>query len=438
MLAVLVVGLGLAALRDASAIWAGATFLLTCAVLTLAIVGVVCRDQSQRAWWLGFALFGWGYLVLAFWSSFELPTTALLGWLESRLKVAPPGGGGMQSVMLAGGFGGNAGPPPNPPFIQIGHCLLALLAALIGGLVSTLLFGRRRTRDERRESPAPVASQPPRSHWFWPAFLGLCGCARHRVSRLTRLARLKISLGILGRRNVLLDMRAARRDGPRRRSRSGKRPASLTRRALFGVGYVILAFGLSHDSETWPAIPTNYLLEAVRPWFPPVVSGFPTFAAGVASGNARILQTLEQPVPMPFNEETPLEDVLKHIKDATRSPGGQSIQMYVDPIGLQEADKTISSTIRGIDLQGVPLKTSLRLLLDQLDLAFVIRGGVLHITSKESMVTPVYHDHFLIVGHCLFALLAAGFGAIVAPLVPGKRPQPATQVADRPAAPATA
>jgi hypothetical protein len=434
MLAVLVVALGLAALRNASEIWAGATFLLTCAVLTLAIVGVVCRDQSERAWWLGFALFGWGYLVLAFWSSLELPTSALLNWLQMRLNAAPPGGGGMQSVMLAGGFGGGSGQPSTDPFQQIGHCLWALLAALIGGVVSTLLFGGRRKRDAERDTPTQVAAQPPSRRQFWPAFFGLSGCV------------LIVCLGALGLRNsrstpeflvgaaffstcALLGtivLAAAAGQGNRRQIWLGA--------ALFGVGYMILAFGHSHDSETWPSVPTDHLLQTLRPWFPPYVSGFPSSATGVASANARILDALEQPVPMPFDDETPLEDVLKHIKAETRSPGGQSIQIYVNPIGLQEAEKTMTSTIRNIDLEGVPLKTSLRHLLDQLDLAYSIRGGLLHITSKESNVTPAYHDPFLIVGHCLLALLAAGFGAIVAALLPGKRRQAAIKVADRPAA----
>ena len=124
---------------------------------------------------------------------------------------------------------------------------------------------------------------------------------------------------------------------------------------------------------------------------------------------------------MPFGEETPLEDVLKHIKAATPFPGGKSIPIYVDPIGLSEADKTMASTVRNVHLDGVPLKTSLRLLLDQLDLAYSIRNGFLQITSAEDPVTPVYIDPFMIVGHCLLALVAAAFGALVAPLVPGGR-----------------
>ena len=46
--AVVVVALGLAALRNASDLWAGATFLVTCGVLCLAIVGAVCRTGTER------------------------------------------------------------------------------------------------------------------------------------------------------------------------------------------------------------------------------------------------------------------------------------------------------------------------------------------------------------------------------------------------------
>jgi hypothetical protein len=58
--AVLIAALCVAALRSASETWAGVTLLATCGVLGLAVIGVVCRDVSERVWWLGFALFGCG------------------------------------------------------------------------------------------------------------------------------------------------------------------------------------------------------------------------------------------------------------------------------------------------------------------------------------------------------------------------------------------
>lgn len=186
--------------------------------------------------------------------------------------------------------------------------------------------------------------------------------------------------------------------------------------------------------EDWGTLPTDHLLHAVKRRFPPIVSGESSSSPDVVAANAAIIEALKQTVPMSFEEETPLEDVLKHIKAATPFPGGKSIPIYVDPIGLSEADKTMASTVRNVHLDGIPLKTTLRLLLDQLDLAYSIRSGFLMISSREEPVTPAYVDPFMIVGHCVLALLAAALGAVVAPLVPGGRRETTTAVADGQAA----
>jgi hypothetical protein len=98
----------------------------------------------------------------------------------------------------------------------------------------------------------------------------------------------------------------------------------------------------------------------------------------------KILEKLDEPISMSFNEETPLEDVLKYIKQATTTATYGGIPIYVDPIGLQEAEKSMSSTVRNMDLEGVPLKLTLKLLLNQLDLTYTVKDGFLMITSKES------------------------------------------------------
>ena len=86
---------------------------------------------------------------------------------------------------------------------------------------------------------------------------------------------------------------------------------------------------------------------------------------------------------MSFPNETPLEDVLKYIKQATQDADDSGIPIYVDPLGMQEADKTLTSPV-SIDLEGVPLKTTLRLLLKQLGLTYTVKDGFLMITSQES------------------------------------------------------
>ena len=67
-----------------------------------------------------------------------------------------------------------------------------------------------------------------------------------------------------------------------------------------------------------------------------------------------ILKKLEEPISMSFNEETPLEDVLKYIKQATTTKTYAGIPIYVDPSGLKEADKTMTSTVSNMDLEGHP------------------------------------------------------------------------------------
>ena len=136
--------------------------------------------------------------------------------------------------------------------------------------------------------------------------------------------------------------------------------------------------------------------------------------------NATILKALEQPVPMHFPNETALEDVLKYVTEETVARVGKPIPIYVDPIGLQSARRTMQSTIWKIDIEGAPLRNSLARCLRQLDLTFVVRDGFLMI-SEAGAALPVYEDPFLIVGHCVLALLAAGVGGVVALVVAGER-----------------
>ena len=79
----------------------------------------------------------------------------------------------------------------------------------------------------------------------------------------------------------------------------------------------------------------DQFLIALRPWLPPIVSGFPAETAAIAAANARVRKTLEQPIPMTFAEETPLEDVLTYIRAATWSPDGRELPIYVDPVGTE-------------------------------------------------------------------------------------------------------
>jgi hypothetical protein len=106
----------------------------------------------------------------------------------------------------------------------------------------------------------------------------------------------------------------------------------------------------------------------------------------------RLVAELEKPVDMSFSNPTPLEDVIKYIRTATSGPafpGG--VPIYIDPVGLLEAEKTMTSTV-SIELSQFPLRTTLRLLLDQLGLKYTVKDGLIKVTSTNSDDQPGFDD----------------------------------------------
>ena len=69
-------------------------------------------------------------------------------------------------------------------------------------------------------------------------------------------------------------------------------------------------------------------------------------------------------------------------EQATTTATTLGIPIVVDAFGLQEARRTLQSTVL-IYLEGVPLKTTLRLLLKQLGLVYTIKDGLVVISSPE-------------------------------------------------------
>ena len=181
--------------------------------------------------------------------------------------------------------------------------------------------------------------------------------------------------------------------------------------ALFGWGYMALTW------ESWwgygagrPEMLTSMTLDQLEYYLrhpPGQQARFWSFIRPVGGDEKtnRVLEKLDEPISMSFNEETPLEDVLKYIKQATTTATYGGIPIYVDPIGLSEAEKTMTSTVRNMELEGVPLKRTLSLLLNQLGLDYVVEYGMLKIgvASKLSNSSGPFHR----MGHCYWALLAA-------------------------------
>ena len=131
---------------------------------------------------------------------------------------------------------------------------------------------------------------------------------------------------------------------------------------------------------------------------------------------------LEREVKLNFVEETPLEDVLEWIQGQTADADGNRIRVALRTRGGQENVLMVPS-LRMLDLEGVPLRISLQLGLDQIGLTHHVKDGALvihHKDSDEEASVSTATDAYHIVGHCMLSLIAAGLGGAVTALVCGR------------------
>ena len=87
LILVLILGVGFAALRESDETWDSSIFSPTLGMLSVSILLAVHRTETRRAFWLGFALFGWTYVGLSLVPSIEsrLLTTKALAYLDSNV-----------------------------------------------------------------------------------------------------------------------------------------------------------------------------------------------------------------------------------------------------------------------------------------------------------------------------------------------------------------
>jgi hypothetical protein len=183
LVVVLFVAIGFTALRESSDLWDSGLFSVTLGVLLISILLAIHRAESRRTFWIGFALFGWGYLVLSLFPATEsrLITTQALTYLDSLVPGRSPGFIKIRFTGTGSGVSGNPvqkvaftpdgrllatsrpgvvglwdaatgklvgvwrGTTEN--FTRIGHLLFALLAGWVGGLLSRRLWRVSRATD---------------------------------------------------------------------------------------------------------------------------------------------------------------------------------------------------------------------------------------------------------------------------------------------------
>lgn len=193
---ILFVAFGSAALISPTPLWANASFTLTLAVLTIALLGSLYMRESRRAAWVGATIVGWAYITLTFGPIFatenrpRLLTTTLIDWVYRRLEYTPKSNGDDIWVQFLDGFhkgtvtdidrtagtvrfqaefadrnlpqigrvGSERLRPVSPEcYQQLGHSLLGVILALGGSIVA-----RSFAAWGEREQPQPVrASAPP-------------------------------------------------------------------------------------------------------------------------------------------------------------------------------------------------------------------------------------------------------------------------------------
>ena len=165
---------------------------------------------------------------------------------------------------------------------------------------------------------------------------------------------------------------------------------------VLGTGAAVMAYQATKGAGKAPTKPATIKPEATPPSTADVsdwVAGWPSLTShpDESPETKAILGILDDPVSMHFPTDTPLEDVLKYIQESTKASNRPTgIPIYVDPNALQDSDKTMASTI-AINLEGLPLKITLKLALKQLGLWYRVEDGLLIIDSynSETPTTPL-------------------------------------------------
>ncbi|WP_422927099.1 hypothetical protein [Singulisphaera sp. PoT] len=190
-------------------------------------------------------------------------------------------------------------------------------------------------------------------------------------------------------------------------------------RRAFWLGFTLFGWGsMALTWESWlgeradrPEVVTSIALDHLDVWLHRSADSKSGASSYTADGqidqlNRHIQAELDQPVPMPFPTDTALEDVLKYIRTVTAGEKDNGIPIYVDEVAMSELGMKMWSPVR-IDVENVPLRITLGLILRQLRLGYVVQDGVLKI-GKVSLSSNA--DAFHRIGQYYFALLAAYCG----------------------------
>jgi hypothetical protein len=175
MAAVLLLAVGFAGLRTASALWASAIFTFTVTLLAAALLGAVASRGRPRIAWLGFSIFGWVYLLTTFWLWPEPNGVSAPPFLtKALLDAVQPASMPPTTMTIDPGPMGAMSTEPRPMvpalvrpgvtgvvrytgrvinllhYRRIGHMLAAIAFGLLGGLLGSIFSALSEAGEERR------------------------------------------------------------------------------------------------------------------------------------------------------------------------------------------------------------------------------------------------------------------------------------------------
>jgi len=136
MAAVGIVAVGVAALARPSELWASVLYSATATLLLVAVVSAANSKGRRRAFWWGFAAFGWGHQLLAFWPSINAtPAPRLLTtFLLDMLHFVVTGSGREIPAYLSSK---STTVSTEVVFYQISLSLMGLVLASLAGIISS-------------------------------------------------------------------------------------------------------------------------------------------------------------------------------------------------------------------------------------------------------------------------------------------------------------
>ena len=143
------VAVGCAALANASPAVADTAYTMAIGVMFIALLGILYRREADRAFWVGFAIFGMGYLLLLGSGPLsiragKLATTTLMEYVYSQTglsdrAVASVVAQSRNQILLPQ----RAERRARSTFVRIGHSIWTLILAYLGGLLARYFYSTR-------------------------------------------------------------------------------------------------------------------------------------------------------------------------------------------------------------------------------------------------------------------------------------------------------